>query len=339
MKYNDNGLWKTLNVKVTDTLPVGTIIPYAGSQIPSNYMKCEGQELSRIEYDILFSAIGTNYGAGDGTTTFNLPNLKGRVITGIDSNDTDFDTLGETGGEKTHTLTIQEIPSHSHQFLFDQTAGSNIDAVKTGGSSAWQMNTTSRGGDQPHNIMQPYIVLNYVIKVLDAPATGIRSETLPVGTVIDYEGDNIPVGWEEIEETVLRKELTADASGNAGINWQNLGNLYLDLTPGTWYVKANAYFITTGVGVGYNKSCLSTNSTGGETYARLDSAADIFPSNLGANPTSMHNLSCIVSVIENTRIYLLEAYAYTGSNSSITLKYDTNVTSMGPSFIEARKLN
>jgi microcystin-dependent protein len=339
MKYNDNGLWKTLNVKVTDTLPVGTIMPYAGTTIPSNYMKCEGQELSRIEYDILFSAIGTTYGAGDGTTTFNLPNLKGRVITGIDSNDTDFDVLGEKGGEKTHTLTIQEIPSHSHQFLFDQTPGSNIDAVQVGGSSAWARDTTSRGGDQPHNIMQPYIVLNYIIKVLDAPATGIRSETLPVGTVIDYEGDTIPVGWEQIEETVLRKELTADASGNAGINWQNLGNLYLDLTPGTWYVKANAYFITTGVGIGFNKSCLSTNIAGGQAYTRLDSAADMFPSDLGSGSSSMHNLSCIVSVIENTRIYLLESFAYTGTNSSITLKYDTNVVSVGPSFIEARKLN
>jgi microcystin-dependent protein len=302
-------------------------------------MKCEGQELSRIEYDILFNAIGTTYCVGDGSTTFNLPNLKGRVITGIDSNDTDFDALGETGGEKTHTLTLEEMPKHSHQFSFDQTPGSNINVVQVGGASTWLKDTTTRGNDQPHNIMQPYIVLNYIIKVLDAPATGVRSETLPVGTVVDYDGNDIPIGWEKIEDTILRKELTADTSGNASTNWQNLGNLYLDLTPGTWYVKANAYFITTGSGIGFNKSCLSTNITGGETYARLDSAADMFPSNLGANSTSMHNLSCIVSVIENTRIYLLEAYAYTGTNSSITLKYDTNVTSMGPSFIEARKLN
>lgn len=339
MKYNDNGLWKTLNVKVTDTLPVGTIIPYAGATIPSNYMKCEGQELSRIEYDILFSAIGTTYGAGDGTTTFNLPNLKGRVITGIDSNDTDFDVLGETGGEKTHTLTLEEMPKHSHQFSFDQTPGSNTAAVQVGGSSAWSRDTTTRGNDQPHNIMQPYIVLNYIIKVLDAPATGVRSETLPVGTVVDYEGDTIPVGWEKIEDTVLRKELTADASGNAGINWQNLGNLYLDLTPGTWYVKANAYFITTGVGIGYNKSCLSFNSTGGAVYDRLDSMSDMYPSDLGASCASVHSLSCVISVETTTRIYLLESFAYTGSNSSITLKYDINATTPGLSFIEARKLN
>lgn len=206
MKYNDNGLWKTLNVKVTDTLPVGTIIPYAGSTIPSNYMKCEGQELSRIEYDILFSAIGTTYGEGDGSTTFNLPNLKGRVITGIDSNDTDFDVLGETGGEKTHTLTVDEIPSHNHGIRdtidMNTLAGQNRSVV-VGGGETWNPGdpalSNNTGDNQPHNNLQPYIVLNYIIKVLDAPATGIRSETLPVGTVIDYEGNTIPVGWEEID--------------------------------------------------------------------------------------------------------------------------------------------
>lgn len=176
MKYNDNGLWKTLNIKVTDTLPVGTIIPYAGTTIPSNYMKCEGQALSRIEYDILFSSIGTTYGVGDGTTTFNLPNLKGRVITGIDSNDTDFDTLGETGGEKTHTLTVEEMPSHSHDIGWDQTT--NLTDPGQQGIPGQEPNnrvdgwrTFSTGGGQAHNIMQPYIVLNYIIKVLDAPAT------------------------------------------------------------------------------------------------------------------------------------------------------------------------
>ena len=226
MKYNDNGLWKTLNVKVTDTLPVGTIIPYAGATIPSNYMKCEGQELSRIEYDILFSAIGTTYGAGDGTTTFNLPNLKGRVITGIDSNDTDFDTLGEKGGEKTHTLTIQEIPSHSHQFSFDQTPGSNIAAVQVGGSSAWARNTTNAGGDQPHNNLQPYIVLNYIIKVLDAPAiqaqvvNGYSTSSRDsyscnyVNNINTYSTDEIRIGtW--MGKPLYRKVFTGDVSSSS----------------------------------------------------------------------------------------------------------------------------
>ena len=233
MKYNDNGLWKTLNVKVTDTLPVGTIIPYAGTTIPSNYMLCEGQALSRIEYDILFSAIGTTYGAGDGTTTFNLPNLKGRVITGIDSNDTDFDTLGEKGGEKTHTLTLEEMPKHSHQFSFDQTPGSNIGVVQVGGASGWLKDTTTRGNDQPHNIMQPYIVLNYIIKVLDAPAiqaqvvNGYSTSSRDsyscnyANKLSTYSTDEIRVGtW--MGKPLYRKVYYVNA-------FANNGNVYLDI--------------------------------------------------------------------------------------------------------------
>lgn len=201
MKYNDNGLWKILNVKVTDTLPVGTIIPYAGTTIPSNYMLCEGQALSRIEYDLLFNAIGTTYGVGDGTTTFNLPNLKGRVITGLDHTDASFDTLGEKGGEKTHTLNIDEMPSHNHSLPGRLVNADGSDIVRElAGQDSANNNSSSynTGGGQPHNNLQPYIVLNYIIKVLDAPATGVRSETLPVGSEIDYDGTNIPVGWEEI---------------------------------------------------------------------------------------------------------------------------------------------
>ena len=343
MKYNDNGLWKTLNVKVTDTLPVGTIIPYAGATIPSNYMKCEGQELSRIEYDILFSAIGTTYGAGNGTTTFNLPNLKGRVITGIDSNDTDFDVLGETGGEKTHTLTVGEMPSHNHDIGWAQTTNltdPGQQGIPGQAPNNWvdSWKTFSTGGGQPHNNLQPYIVLNYIIKVLDAPATGIRSETLPVGTVIDYEGSTIPVGWEEIQETVLKKEINADVLGSTGVNWQNLGDLYLDLTPGTWFVKANTFITSNGNGIGYNKSCLSFDSTGGAVYDRLDSMASSFPNEPGETHASVHSLSCVVSVNETTRIYLLEAFAYTVSNGSMTLKCDRYSTSGGPSIIRATKL-
>lgn len=260
MKYNDNGLWKTLNVKVTDTLPVGTIIPYAGTTIPSNYMKCEGQELSRIEYDILFSAIGTTYGVGDGSTTFNLPNLKGRVITGIDSNDTDFDALGGTGGEKTHTLTIQEIPSHSHQFLFDHTAGSNIDAVKTGGSSAWQMNTTSRGEDQAHNNLQPYIALNYIIKVLDAPAiqaqvvNGYSTSSIDsyscnyVNSINTCSTDEIRVGTWIDGKPIYRKVINFGTLPNINVkyvnhnieNMETVINLYGIFNDSTYQIKIPA---------------------------------------------------------------------------------------------------
>lgn len=94
--------------------PTGVINAYAGSIAPTGWLLCDGAAVSRATYADLFSLLGTTYGAGDGATTFNVPNLKGRVAVGRDSAQTEFDTLGETGGAKTHTLTESEIPSHLH---------------------------------------------------------------------------------------------------------------------------------------------------------------------------------------------------------------------------------
>lgn len=214
MKYNDNGLWKDINIKVADTLPVGTIIPFAGSTLPANYMECDGSAISRIEYASLFAAIGTTYGSGDGSTTFNLPNLKGKVPVGYDSSDNDFDTIGETGGEKTHTLTTDEIPSHKHNTWEGANSSySLLDSHATGASvsgyganlnsiTAKKMETSSIGGGLAHNNLQPYMVTKYIIKVLDVQAGGVRSETLPIGTEVEFEGNvsDIPAGWEQISE-------------------------------------------------------------------------------------------------------------------------------------------
>src|SRR5688572_13618888 len=92
-------------------LPVGTVFPYAGGSAPDGYLLCDGSAVSRTTYAALFTAIGGNYGAGDGSTTFNLPDLRGRVVAGkddmggssanrlTDANDgLNGDTLGDTGG-------------------------------------------------------------------------------------------------------------------------------------------------------------------------------------------------------------------------------------------------
>lgn len=153
-----------------DTLPVGSILAYSSTTIPTNWLLCDGRAISRTEYALLFSIIGTTYGVGDGSTTFNLPNLKGRVPVGVDSSQTEFDTLGETGGEKTHTLTVEEMPSHNHQVAratSGQDGGSdwNIQNASTG-IAQWY--TTSTGGGQPHNILQPYQTTNYIIKAFSS---------------------------------------------------------------------------------------------------------------------------------------------------------------------------
>jgi len=84
--------------------PVGSIILYPGASAPTGYLICDGAAISRTTYSDLYAVIGTVYGIGNGSTTFNLPNLKGRVPVGLNSAETEFDALGETGGAKTHTL-------------------------------------------------------------------------------------------------------------------------------------------------------------------------------------------------------------------------------------------
>ena len=89
---------------------VGTIFMFAGTTAPEGYIICDGSAVSRTTYSDLFEAIGTTYGIGDGSTTFNLPDLSGRVPIGCSG----VYPLASTGGEETHTLTTTEIPSHSH---------------------------------------------------------------------------------------------------------------------------------------------------------------------------------------------------------------------------------
>lgn len=163
-----------------DTLPIGAIMPFGSDTIPDNWLLCNGQAISRTTYQDLFNTIGITYGSGDGFTTFNLPDLQGKIPVGLDENDTDFDTLGNTGGEKEHTLTINEMPSHTHKYhanLAFTGSGSDGTGLKQGSDLRPNDTIDSTGGGQPHNILQPYIVQNYIIKAKQS--AGI------VATVVD----------------------------------------------------------------------------------------------------------------------------------------------------------
>lgn len=178
--------------------PVGAILQFAGSLAPSGWLLCNGVAVSRTTYAGLFAVLSTTYGIGDGSTTFNLPNLLGRVPVGRDAGQTEFDVLGETGGAKTHILTTTEMPAHTHtqdahshgagsydvyattgQFLraknLSATGGGTTygvwsngtedgDAYIIGTSAGATATNQNAGSGAAHNNLPPYLVLNYIIK-------------------------------------------------------------------------------------------------------------------------------------------------------------------------------
>lgn len=195
----------------------GLIEPFAGTTVPAGYLLCDGTAVSRATYAALYAVIGDTFGAGDGSTTFNLPDLGGRVPLGVSQGH----ALGTTGGSETVTLTESELPAHTHEvpqhghedtigattpafshsitqpvFKYNRptTAAGNTNGGHTkfynstttatatrstnvavtahpagnctmGGSITNKVafNTESVGGGLPHNNMQPYLSIMFVI--------------------------------------------------------------------------------------------------------------------------------------------------------------------------------
>lgn len=151
--------------------PVGSMYDWPAATAPDGWLLCQGQEVSRTTYTDLFTLIGITFGAGNGSTTFNLPDTRGRVAVGV-SSDTEFNALGKTFGTKTHTLTVAQIPSHSHRQYVTASAapGPGIRTSWTGDSSSSAydqgIDTGATGGGGAHNNIQPSIALNKIIRAL-----------------------------------------------------------------------------------------------------------------------------------------------------------------------------
>lgn len=145
--------------------PVGIITAFAGATAPDGWLLCDGGAVSRTTYSALFAVIGTTYGAGNGSSTFNVPDARGRTFMGRDAAQTEFDALGEGGGEKTVTLTAVNLPSTARNRLVDdgvfETAGGNAPLVSTSGS---RHRYQDRSAPTPVNNLPPYLTVNHIIK-------------------------------------------------------------------------------------------------------------------------------------------------------------------------------
>jgi len=180
-KYNFNGSNLT-NIQGVNT---GIVVPWGTASVPSGFLACDGSAVSRTTYSALFAVVGTTYGVGDGSTTFNVPNLAGRTVISKSNNQSLASTGGAncitptgniSGATGNTTLTVNQIPSHSHSVPL----GGNSCGGSQGGSFGYSgslPSTGSAGGGQAHShnlsanfvgtagsYLPPYLILQYIIK-------------------------------------------------------------------------------------------------------------------------------------------------------------------------------
>ena len=182
--YCDGTAW--YSVGKSSGVPSGAWFPYSGTSAPAGYLLCDGSAVSRTTYASLFSAIGTVHGVGDGSSTFNLPDMRGRLPVGQDDmggsaasrvttagSGVDGATLGATGGAQNVTLTAAEsgLPSHTHTSVnvgVNSGTGTTIIDGALGLANYYTGVTSSASGGSAaasaHTNMPPSLVANYIIK-------------------------------------------------------------------------------------------------------------------------------------------------------------------------------
>ena len=178
------------NLTGVEGIPTATIIPWSDSSVPTGFLECNGSNVSRSTYSALFAIIGTTYGAGDGATTFGLPDLQDNIPVGKSGTK----AVGSTGGANTvaktgniagstgnATLSEAQLASHSHSGAFQFSRGSQNQRTRaadndfTGKNQSGTIGTAGSGTAHSHNmsatfsggstsVLQPYLTIIYIIK-------------------------------------------------------------------------------------------------------------------------------------------------------------------------------
>jgi microcystin-dependent protein len=163
------------------SIRIGTISFYSINKIavkdedlPLGWVTCDGRTLLRKDFEELYKILGDLYGSGDGQSTFNIPDLRGRVIVGSgQGTGLNFYNPGDKGGEENHTLSINEMPYHQHSYSFSAVplTGFKVNPDANGRYdilfTQWRSGDTTSftGGNSPHNNLQPYISIHPIIRI------------------------------------------------------------------------------------------------------------------------------------------------------------------------------
>ena len=248
-----------INAQVSgDTLPLGAMIPFPGGTIPDNYLLCDGSAVSRTTYSLLFNVIGTTYGEGDGSTTFNLPDMRLRTAVGVDTRDSDLNAVGKTYGEKTHTLTQSQLPAN---MIDTANSGSNTDGYIARAGYTKTGSYNFGGGSQPFNVMQPSMATNYIIKAFQT--AGVVAQVVnehSTSTTDVYSCDYV----NKFKPEAIYCNLSADVQMTNNYynisNWSQVKKVGdgFSISSGKIHIGAgiNTIKITVKVGVGVNANSL-----------------------------------------------------------------------------------
>lgn len=169
--------------------PVGTVMPYVGGTAPTGWLLCDGASYSTTSYPKLSALCGTKFGSA-GSGLFKVPDLRGRVIAGLDSSQTEFDTIGKTGGAKSVTLTVSNMPSHNHTATLSGLTVSGLSASTAGDHGHTFSGTTTGSGEHPHTGTAGTVVTGVTATGVafstgsGANATRIRDVDVTTGSVL-----------------------------------------------------------------------------------------------------------------------------------------------------------